>query len=576
MKLFAETCEKLSNESSTLNKVEIISSVLKEIDDEEELNLFCLYLTGIVYPSSVNKTINVGKAWVRDATVKLLGLTKESWEHTFNEYGEASETVAFLMANHEKVNISDFSEAENSKNQEPMFNEQGTGNNTGSSNRNAYITLNDFREFVESLNQNSKSLVKVHLIAEFFAKLTPIEAKYAAKLLMQKMRIGVQEATVEDGISKAFEVDKKQVKQLNFYIGDIGEVAIRCKHKDFENVTFVLFHPIKAMLASAEVDIDEIFQRMGENVWLEYKYDGIRAHIHKSGNRVEIFTRDLKHITKQFPEVAEYMSKLDGEFLLDGEIIPFRDGKIQAFADIQKRLGRKDKMDEAVRDYPASFVAYDFLYWNSETLFELPLEKRRSMLQDTFSKNLMYSTQTIVKTKQEFTDFFVQSKNEGREGLMVKNPESKYESGKRGIHWLKYKQTLDPLDVVVLQAEYGEGKNAKYLSNFTFGVWDEKKANLIPVGRVYSGATEEDLKYFTEYFPTIATDKLARGFLLEPHVIFEVGFENIQKSERYTSGYAVRFPRILRIRKDGRFEDKGIDEISTIDDVKRGWEKLNV
>jgi DNA ligase 1 len=567
MKLFAETCEKLSTESSTLNKIEIISSTLKEIQSNEELTLFSLYLTGAIYPSSIQKTINVGKAWVRDATIKLLGIDKDKWEEAYNKFGEVSETVEYLLSNFPKTKLSDLPDG--------LFIDKNKQHVNSSTHQPATVSLQDFQDFIETLNQNSKSLIKVALIAELLDKLSPLEAKYASKLIMQKMRIGVQEATVEDGIAKAFDEDKKKVKQLNFYIGNIGEVAVRIKERNYENIEFVLFHPIKAMLASAEVDIEDIFKRMGENVWVEYKYDGIRAHIHKSGERVELFTRDLKRITEQFPEVVEFFKniKTPENFLLDGEIVPYRDEKIQAFADLQKRLGRKEKIDEAVKENPTRFVAYDFLYLRGETLFDKTLLERREMLEKEFERvGMLFSTKAIVKTKEEFTNFFVQSKSEGREGLMVKNPESKYESGKRGIHWLKYKQTLDPLDVVVLKVEYGEGKNAKYLSNFTFGVWDEKKENLIPVGRVYSGSKEEDLKYFTEYMPTIATEKLQRGFELEPKVIFEVGFENIQKSERYSSGYAVRFPRILRIRTG----DKPLDEISTIDDVKRGWEKLNV
>jgi DNA ligase 1 len=559
MKLFAQTCEALSQESSSLKKVEIISSALQQIASNSELSLFAVYLTGVVYPAKVQKTINVGNAFIRDAVIKLLGISKEQWNEAYDQFGELGEATGYLLQTYEKVTNTDpadlFEAAENIV--------------VAGDAREA--TLTDFHEFVEQLNQNSSNTAKIGIIVEMLSKMSPIEAKYATKLLSGRMRIGVQEATVEDSIAKAFEVEKKQVKQLNFFIGDIGEVAVRCKEKDFANVQFQLFHPIRAMLASAEVDIDEIFKRMGNAVWLEYKYDGIRAHIHKVGNVVEIFTRDQKRITSQFPEVALYMQQYNHDFLIDGEIVPFRDNKIQPFADLQKRLGRKEKLDEAVRDNPTRFVAYDFLYLDGAVLFEKPLQERRELLYKVFDHDMMFSTQKTVGTPKDFTEFFVQSKSEGREGLMVKNPESSYESGKRGIHWLKYKQTLDPLDVVVLSVEYGEGKNAKYLSNYTFGVWDEKKEKLIPVGRVYSGSTEDDLKYFTEYMPTIATGKIERGFTIEPKVIFEVAFENIQKSERYSSGYAVRFPRILRIRTG----DKPLEEISTIEDVKMGWEKLN-
>ncbi|MFW5720189.1 MAG: ATP-dependent DNA ligase [Candidatus Dojkabacteria bacterium] len=555
MKLFAQTCETLSTESSSLQKVETIAQALKSIPNDQELGLFCLYLTGSVYPVSIQKTINVGKAWLRDAACMLLGISKEQWSEAYAAFGETGEVIESLLQRYEKLELN-----------------MGLDIATPGDKNNA-ISLLVLAEYIELLNENSKSSVKVLIIADLLSRLTPLEAKYAAKLLLQRMRIGVQEASVEDGIAKAFDVDKKQVKHLNFYLGDIGEVAVRCKDKNFEDIEFRLFHPIKAMLASAEVDVEDIFKRMGDQVWAEYKYDGMRAHIHGEGGRIEIYTRDLKRVTDQFPEVVEHMKPLSLKmpFLVDGEIVPYKDGEIKAFADLQKRLGRKEKINEAARDNPTAYIAYDLLYLNRETLFGLTLQERRNKLEETFGSDVMYSTKEVVSNSDAFLAFFRKSKEEGREGLLVKNPSSHYESGKRGIHWLKYKQTLDPLDVVVLEAEFGEGKNAKYLSNYIFGVWNHDRTELVPIGRVYSGIKEDELKHYTAYLPTIATEKTVKGYKLEPKEIFEVGFENIQKSERYTSGYAVRFPRILRIRTG----DKPLDEISTIGDVEDGWRKLN-
>jgi DNA ligase-1 len=183
----------------------------------------------------------------------------------------------------------------------------------------------------------------------------------------------------------------------------------------------------------------------------------------------------------------------------------------------------------------------------------------------------MYSSKSIVSTKEEFIKFFQNAKTLNLEGVMIKGIESKYESGKRGIQWLKYKETLDPLDVVVLSAEYGEGKNSRYLSNLTFGVWNEDKSHAIPVGRVYSGLTEDKLKELTPRFNNLQTEKIQNGVKVKPEIILEVGFENIQESERYSSGYAVRFPRVLRERTG----DKPLDEINTIKDVEEMFKKLN-
>lgn len=562
MKLFTQTCEKLLNESSSLNKIEIISNAIKEIKTNEELYLFSLYLTGKIYPSSTQKTINVGKALLRDAVINLTGISKEDWEKIYREYGETGDAVYKILSDDLEKGLirniydSEILLAEKNYKYSPSDN----------------FSLEELSKYIDKLSDTSRNLAKANIITQLLSQLMPIEAKFTCKLLLQNLRIGVQEATVEAAIAKAFEVDKKQVTHLNFYLGDIGEVAIRCKEKNFSDVEFKLFHPIKAMLASAEVDVDEIFRRMNGEVWVEYKYDGVRAHVHKKDNRIEIFTRDLKRITDQFPEIVDHFLRIRPDnFLIDGEIVPFLGGKIHPFAYIQKRLGRKEGISKEAKNNPATFIAYDFLYYDNKVLFDMPLKERRNLLEQVFSnQEIILSTKKIVYTTNEFLNFFRQSKKEGREGLMIKNPESKYESGKRGIHWLKFKQTLDPLDVVIMIAEYGEGKNAKYLSSYTFGVWDEKKENIVPIGRVASGATEEDLKYFTEYLPTIAKEKIPNGYVVLPEVILEVGFENIQRSERYSSGYAVRFPRILR----NRTGDKPLDEISTIDDVKRIYQLI--
>jgi len=557
MKLFSQTCENLLNESGSLNKIEIISNALKKTKTNEEVYLFCLYLTGQIYPASIQKTINVGKALLRDAVINLIGITKEEWERKYREYGETGEAVFALLSetSFKKSNKNSVDSAllviEKKYQYSPKEN----------------FSLDELSKYIDRLSETSGSLAKVDILTELLSNLSPLDAKFACKLLLQNLRIGVQEATVEAAIAKAFEVEKKQVSHLNFYLGNIGEVAIRCKNKNFSDVEFRLFHPIKAMLASAEVEVDEIFKRMNGEVWAEYKYDGVRAHIHKKDQRVEIYTRDLKRITDQFPDIVDYFLNIRPDnFLIDGEIVPFSGGTIHPFAYVQKRLGRKEGLEEEVKNNPAAFIAYDFLYYNNQVLFDMTLKDRRNLLERVFSnENMMFSSKKVVKTSDEFLDFFRKSKQEGREGLMIKNPESKYESGKRGIHWLKYKQTLDPLDVVIMIAEFGEGKNAKYLSSFTFGVWDEKKENIIPIGRVASGATEDDLKNFTEYLPTISKEKIPNGYKVQPMAILEVGFENIQQSDRYSSGYAVRFPRILR----NRTGDKPLDEISTIDDVKR-------
>lgn len=554
---FAKICYELENQSSILKKVSIIAQYLKSLESQEELYLASIYLSSNIYPVSSNKVINVGLGLIRKSIIELFGISIEIWNKYYKKHREIGNVIEDIFKS-EKTKLKSSSE---------LFNDNK--NNVNKS-------LIEFKKVCDQLNENSKNKIKIEILKNLFKELSPLTAKYIARLLTENLRIGVQESTIEVSISKAFDIPKSKISHTNFYIGNIGEVAVRAKQKNFENIEFQLFHPIKPMLATAETNIEDIFSRMGDEVWAEYKYDGIRAHVHKNIDKVKIYSRDLKDITNQFPEIVNFFkdiekknSKLE-KFLLDGEIVAYQNNKIMPFAYLQRRLGRKDKIEEEANCNPTIFIAYDILVINDKTLFESKLKDRRKILIEYFkNSNLVFSTQKIITNKNEFKEFFNEARKEGREGLMIKNPDSKYEPGKRGLSWLKYKQTLETLDVVILQAEYGEGKNSKYLSMFTIGVWDEKKENILPIARVSSGASEEDLEYLTKLIPKISTEVLENGYKLEPKIILEVGYENIQISDRFNSGYALRFPRIIRIR-----EDKTLEEINTINDVKNIYSKI--
>lgn len=551
MDKFAKLCSALEKESSTLNKISIISDYLKTIETEQDLYLTCIYLSGQIYPISEEKTINVGIALIKKSIIQLFNLKEQDWNDFYKKHRELGDTIEDIFNNFEIK-----------KNSEILLSEFEATKE---------LSLQDFKVICDNLYKNTRSTIKIEILKDLFKNLTSLSAKYIARLLAQNLRIGVQESTIESAISKAFDIPKSQISQVNFYLGNIGEVALRAKQKNFENIEFKLFHPIKPMLATAETSIEDIFLRMGQEIWAEYKYDGIRAHVHKNKNKVKIYSRDLKDITNQFPEIVNFFSEIENKnpelkkFLLDGEIVAYQNNKIMPFAYLQKRLGRKEKIEQEATINPTIFIAYDILLINNEVLFDTNLKNRREKLVKNFEKTeLLFSTLQIIKNKDDFKKFFDQSRKEGREGLMIKNPNSKYEPGKRGLNWLKYKETLETLDVVITQAEYGEGKNSQYLSMFTIGVWDEKKENILIIARVSSGASEEDLQNLTKLIPSISTETLENGYKVEPKIILEVGYENIQVSDRFTSGFALRFPRIIRIR-----EDKNLEEINTIKDVKK-------
>jgi DNA ligase-1 len=312
------------------------------------------------------------------------------------------------------------------------------------------------------------------------------------------------------------------------------------------------------MLATPQETAAEAAGTMdGRTFFAEHKLDGIRAHIHKSGEgpsaRVAIYSRRLDRTDESFPDVVAAMSKIPGAFLLDGEIVPYRHGQVLPFANIQKRLGRKVLTAKILRDHPAVFIAFDLLYLNGDLLMDLPLAQRRRRLED-MPEALIRTRITDVRSAQEIEAAFCNARECRNEGLVLKDPVSIYSPGRRGQVWLKLKTHLPTLDCVVTAAEYGHGKRRGVLSDYTFAIWDrdpsEAGAKLVTIGKAYSGVTDEEIARLTELFLSISVGQRGRVHLVQEKVVLEIAFDQIQRSDRHASGFALRFPRIKRIRWD--------------------------
>jgi DNA ligase-1 len=297
---------------------------------------------------------------------------------------------------------------------------------------------------------------------------------------------------------------------------------------------------------------------------LEDKFDGIRAQLHRSSERVEIFSRDLRRITRQFPELAEQARNLDEELIIDGEIIAFQEGRRLTFFDLQRRLGRKsdgeDLFARAAADVPVAFVVFDLLWLNGQSLLAIPLRERRRLLGKIgLPSQFQIAKLTSAHSAAEIEQTFQQARRRLNEGLMIKDPESFYLPGTRGMFWFKLKKELATLDVVVVAAELGHGKRNNVLSDYTFAVRDEATGDLLPIGKAYSGLTDEEIAELTEHFKQNTIADLGRYRKVKPNVVLEVAFNSIQPSTRHASGLALRFPRIKAIRRD-----KNVDSIDTL------------
>jgi DNA ligase-1 len=353
-------------------------------------------------------------------------------------------------------------------------------------------------------------------------------------------------------------------------LGDIGETALLAANGDLRSAELALFRPIKCMLASPEPTAAAVWARFAESeqeahtVYVEDKFDGIRAQLHRGVDRVEIFSRDLRRMTDQFPEIADRARGFERDVILDGEIMAFEHGRKLTFFDLQKRLGRKaesaDLFAAASADVPVVFVAFDLLLLDRRSLLKATLRERRELLRGlSLPPQFQISDVSAVHSPDEIETAFALARRRMNEGLMVKDPDSFYSPGRRGMFWFKLKKELATLDVVVVAAELGHGKRNHVLSDYTFAVRDDDSGELLPIGKAYSGLTDVEIAELTEHFKQNTIVDRGRYREVKPDTVLEVAFDSVQPSTRHASGLALRFPRIKAIRKD-----KTIETIDTL------------
>jgi DNA ligase-1 len=538
---FAGVADRVGATTKKLEKAALLGAYFAGLGDED-LALAARYFAGHVFPLYDARTTNVGGGMLRDAMSEVTGLEVENLRPRYVRLGDSGD-VAFEA----------FSETKGGTNNAPT------------------LTLAATQSLIERLSETRGTKNKKALLVEALARATPPEAKYLVKLLVGDLRIGLKEGLVEDSIARAFEKPLAQVAQVNMLTGDIGETAVRARRGRLEGVAMRLFHPIKFMLATAAEDIADVARTMPEEFYVEDKFDGIRGQAHVQAGRIALYTRTLDEVTHRFPELVEPLRALPSDAVLDGEIVPVRGASILPFLELQKRLGRKTVSEELLASVPVAFVAYDILYADGRVLADEPLETRRRALESLIKHDaaaaVRLSEAKRVREASELDAEFDAARARGNEGLMIKDPRSSYKPGKRGREWLKLKRALATLDVVVTAVEVGHGKRRNLLSDYTFAVRrSEEDPELLNVGKAYSGLTDVELAELTEWFRAHTLQEFAHGRVrvVEPKIVLEVTFDRVQESKRHKSGYALRFPRILRLR-----DDKSPEEIDTLEAVRR-------
>jgi DNA ligase-1 len=527
---FTVTANTIAGTSKKSEKERILAEYLKGLDDAS-LERAVVFFSGSPFPRREERVTGVGGATIGEAVAEATGLSvDEVWE-PWPKYADAGDTIAEAFPeDHSRT-----------------------------------ITLSELGEAFERLAATQGATAKKDLLVELFRKVDAQGARYVVKILTRELRIGLVEGLVESSIAKAFGRKLDAVRRANMFTGDIGATALLAKSDALESAKMSLFHPFAFMLAQPEEDPEEIVAALGAGAIADDKYDGIRAQIHTDGDEVKIYSRTLDNVTHRFPELEAAARALGRSVILDGEIVAYRD-RILPFATIQKRLGRRAVSEKLLAEAPVVYFAFDLLFIDGEALFERPLNERLAKLRDVVRNDaIRISEQSMIRDAAHVDEIFDAARARANEGLVVKDPESIYTPGRRGKSWLKYKKALATLDCVVTYAQWGNGKRRNVLSDLTFGVLRDRE--IVNIGKAYSGLTDAEIAEMTEHFKRTAIEQHGPVFRVEPTVVLEIAFDRIQESKRHKAGYALRFPRIVRIR-----DDKTVDQISTIDEVRRIYE----
>jgi DNA ligase-1 len=537
---FATVGEKIGATTRKLEKVDLLKNYFAALAPDA-LGPAAIAFTGKPFPSADGRTLNCGWAIIKAALLAISSMSEADYRATYQRYSDTGDTAQAILHGHTT--------------HEPW-------------------PVADWPRFFGELAATRGPLDKKTLLQARLARLDPLAAKFLLKIITGDLRIGLKEGLVEEAIAAAFERPPEAIREGNMLSGDLGATARAAREGTLEKLELRTFNPIHFMLASPEPTAEAIVERLGDPIWVEEKYDGIRCQVHKEGARVEFYSRELRRITGQFPDLAARVREIPADFIADGELLAWQEGRALPFAELQKRLGRKGDDFFLGAEVPVSLWLYDLIGVGGRSLLKLPLRERRAQLDALpLVPRIERAPFQQVSGAAAVEAAFLQARRRGNEGLMAKDPTSIYLPGRRGLAWLKLKKAYATLDVVVVGVEWGHGKRRHVLSDYTFAIRDESTGALLPVGKAYSGLTDAEIAHYTEFFLQHTLEEKGRYRLVQPVVVLEVAFDTIQKSDRHASGYALRFPRILRIR-----DDKPVSEIDTLaycralaDQALHGW-----
>src|ERR1700730_583331 len=583
---FARTCDAIAATTKKLEKTALVAAYLRSSQLSEAATAV-IFLSGRPFAAYEEATLQVGGALLWRVIGELSGKSEHQLTEIYRRRGAAGSVAAEALPDRTEsgLALTEVQRAPLGRGKAPSPHGDG-------------LLLRDVQLAFYRIAAARGPAAKAFLLRRLLEGATPLEAKYIVKIISGDLRIGLKESLVEEAIARAFEAPLAEVKRANMLLGDIGETLRLASAGKLAEARLRLFHPIDFMLASPVESSEEALSYF-QNVSVEDKYDGIRAQAHVSGGEVRIFSRTRDEITESFPELPVALGGLPKDAILDGEIVSWNSsgaGRAFPFSALQQRLGRKKVSAKLLEDVPAAYLVFDVLYADGELLLDRPLRERARILDDLLAaprsvivrplpaqsnlgfpdsnedpdeKSLASVLRAPVSAPNSAKDLdalFTAARERGNEGLMIKDLDSLYTPGRRGKSWLKMKRELATLDVVVTAVEYGHGKRIGVLSDYTFAVWEGER--LVNIGKAYSGLTDAEIAEMTQWFLAHKISEEGLRLEVDPKIVIEVAFNNMMRSARHESGYALRFPRIVRLRPDKRPEDA-----NTIETVKEIYER---
>ncbi|MGE5832336.1 MAG: ATP-dependent DNA ligase [Methanomicrobiales archaeon] len=530
---FAEICERLEAISSRLEMIDLLAQDLPRLDDRE-LPVFVRFIMGRIFPDWSPLKLGIGPNLLYEAVAYVVGKKREAVETKVSAEGDVGMAVELLLVG---------------KTQTSFFSEE--------------MTIGDVSAACEAiaLSEGKKSQrEKLLAVRKLFASVQPLEGRYLARLILGELRIGIGEGNVRDAIAKAFSLEPGEVDHAYQAMNDLGEVArlARQGREALSAVRIEIFRPVKMMLAQ-QGSISDMVSEHGK-VAAEYKYDGTRIQFHKKGNEVRVYSRKLEEVTKAIPDVVtRLLAATKRDVILDGEAVAMKGGRPMPFQFVLRRFRRKYDIEEQAGKIELVPYIFDILVLDGETLIDLPFRERRKHLEEALKDHI--APQLVSDEPAALEKFYNEALDAGQEGIMVKDLDSRYQPGVRGKHWIKVKPEVDTLDLAVIGGEWGEGRRAHFFGSFLLACQDGGR--LLPVGKVATGITDEMLATIYEVMKDLVVSEKGKEITFEPQVVLEVGYSEIQTSPNYASGFALRFPRFIRIR-----DDKGVDEIETLESIR--------